>query len=162
MADHGEAWGEHKVYFHGQDLFEEQLRVPMIFVVPGRKPHVIDEPVALVDVAPTLIDLMGAPIPSNMRGQSLLPVITHGKAARGPMSRPIFAELLPATAWPHHATMMMEGGKKLIHRISERRWEMYDLASDPGEKKNLAESPASAALFASLKEKLLAFEERAR
>ena len=162
MADHGEAWGEHKVYFHGQDLFEEQLRVPLIFVVPGHKAQVIDEPVALVDVAPTLIDLMGAPIPSNMRGQSLLPVITHGKAARGPMSRPIFAELLPATAWPHHATMMMEGGKKLIHRISERRWEMYDLASDPGEKKNLAESPASAALFASLKEKLLAFEERAR
>ena len=35
MADHGEAWGEHKVYFHGQDLFDEQLRVPLIIVVPG-------------------------------------------------------------------------------------------------------------------------------
>src|SRR6185295_19414587 len=96
IADHGEAWGEHKAYFHGTDLFDEQLRVPMIFVVPGRAPQVIDDPVALVDVAPTLIDLMGAPIPANMRGQSLLPVITHGKAARGPMSRPIFAEMLPA------------------------------------------------------------------
>ena len=162
IADHGEAWGEHKVYFHGQDLFEEQLRVPLIFVVPGRKPQVISDPVALVDVAPTLIDLVGAPIPSNMRGQSLLPVITHGKAARGPVARPIFAELLPATAWPHHATMMIDDGKKLIHRISERRWELYDLGSDPGEKKNLAESPAAATLLASLKEKLLAFEERAR
>jgi arylsulfatase A-like enzyme len=162
MADHGEAWGEHKVYFHGQDLFDEQLRVPLIFVVPGQKPKVIDDPVALVDVAPTLIDLMGAPIPANMRGQSLLPVIMHGKAARGPAAHPIFAELLPATAWPHHATMMLDDNKKLIHRITERRWELYDLASDPGEKKNLAESPASAALLESMRAKLLAFEERPR
>jgi arylsulfatase A-like enzyme len=162
MADHGEAWGEHKVYFHGQDLFDEQLRVPLIFVVPGHPARVVDDPVALVDVAPTLIDLVGAPIPSNMRGQSLLPVILHGKAARGPVARPVFAEMLPATAWPHHATMMMDDGKKLIHRISERRWELYDLASDPGEKKNLADAPASAALMQSLRGKLVAFEERPR
>ncbi len=162
MADHGEAWGEHKVYFHGQDLFDEQLRVPLIFLVPGRPAHVVDEPVALVDVAPTLIDLFGAPIPANMRGQSLLPVIVNGKTARGPAVRPVFAEMLPATAWPHHATMILDGGKKLIHRVSERRWELYDLASDPGEKKNLADAPAAAALMESLRGKLVAFEERAR
>ena len=39
MADHGEAFGVHKVYFHGQDLFDEQLRVPLIFVVPGHPAH---------------------------------------------------------------------------------------------------------------------------
>ena len=82
MADHGEAWGEHKVYFHGQDLFDEQLRVPLIIVVPGQKPQVIDDPVALVDVAPTLLDLVGAPIPANMRGRSLLPRIAGGKGRR--------------------------------------------------------------------------------
>jgi arylsulfatase A-like enzyme len=162
IADHGEAWGEHKIFFHGQDLFDEQLRVPMIFVVPGQKPQVIDEPVALVDVAPTLIDLFGAPIPTNMRGRSLLPIIQHGKAGHAAPAHPIFAELLPATAWPHHATMMMDDGKKLIHRISERRWELYDLASDPGEKKNLADAPSAASLLASMRTKLLAFEERAR
>ena len=58
--------------------------------------------------------------------------------------------------------MMIDGNHKLIHRISDRRWELYDLASDPGEKKNLAEAAGSAALVAGLKEKLLAFEERAR
>ena len=58
--------------------------------------------------------------------------------------------------------MMMDDGKKLIHRISERRWELYDLASDPGEKKNLADAPAAAALLASLRAKLVAFEERPR
>ncbi len=162
IADHGEAWGEHKVYFHGQDLFEEQLRVPMIFVVPGRPAQVVDEPVALVDVAPTLLDLVGAPIPANMRGRSLWPRIQAGKAAPPAAPRPIFSELLPATAWPHHATMMLDGNHKLIHRVSDRRWELYDLGSDPGEKKNLADAPASAALMASLRAKLLAFEERAR
>src|SRR5262252_3954212 len=59
-ADHGEAWGEHKVYFHGQDLFDEQLRVPLIFVVPGHAPQVSDEPVALGDVAPTRSISVGA------------------------------------------------------------------------------------------------------
>jgi arylsulfatase A-like enzyme len=161
-ADHGEAWGEHKVYFHGQDLFDEQLRVPLIFVVPGRAPQVIDDPVMLVDVGPTLIDLAGAPIPANMRGRSLLPRIEKGKAAPAQPARAIFAELLPATAWPHHATMMLDDGHKLIHRISDRGWELYDMKSDPGEKKNLADAPGSADLLARLKEKLLAFEERAR
>jgi arylsulfatase A-like enzyme len=162
MADHGEAWGEHKVYFHGQDLFEEQLRVPLIFVVPGRAPHVIDDPVALVDVGPTVLDLIGAPIPTAMRGRSLMPRILQGKAAPAEAPRSIFAELLPATAWPHHATMMLDGNHKLIHRISDRRWELYDLSSDPGEKKNLADAPAAATLLAGLRAKLLAFEERAR
>jgi arylsulfatase A-like enzyme len=162
MADHGEAWGEHKVYFHGQDLFDEQLRVPLIFVIPGRPHQVIDDPVMLADVAPTVLDLIGAPIPANMRGRSLLPSIVAGKAAPPAPPRSLFAELLPATAWPHHATMMVEGNHKLIHRISDRRWELYDLAADPGEKKNLADAPGSATLIADLRAKLLAFEERAR
>jgi arylsulfatase A-like enzyme len=111
---------------------------------------------------PTRSISVGAPIPPNMRGRSLLPIIEHGKAAHAAPAHPIFAELLPATAWPHHATMMVDDGKKLIHRISERRWELYDLASDPEEKKNLADTPASAVLLTSLRAKLLAFEERPR
>ena len=109
-----------------------------------------------------MIDLVGAPIPANMRGRSLLPRIVEGKAAPPAAPRPLFAELLPATAWPHHATMMVDGKHKLIHRISDRRWELYDLASDPGEKKNLADAPASASLVEALRAKLLAFEERPR
>jgi arylsulfatase A-like enzyme len=134
----------------------------MIFVVPGHAPAVIDDPVALVDVAPTLIDLVGAPIPANMRGRSLLPVILKGKAAPAATPRPLFSEMLPATAWPHHATMMVDDGHKLIHRVSDRRWELYDLRADPGEKKNLADVPADAKLLEAMRAKLLAFEERPR
>jgi choline-sulfatase len=160
MADHGEAWGEHKAYFHGQDLFDEQLRVPLIIAVPGQKPRVISEDVSLVDVAPTLLDLVGAPIPAGMRGRSLLPLVEGTGTAAPP--HPIFAELMPATAWPHQAAMIVDGGHKLIHRISDRRWELYDLRGDPGEKRNLIDVPAAAATLGALRAKLVAFEERPR
>jgi arylsulfatase A-like enzyme len=163
MADHGEAWGEHKSsysaersLFHGTDLYDEQMRVPLVIAVPGQKARVIDDPVALVDVGPTLLDMVGAVTPASMRGQSLLPLV-EGKP-RPP--EPIFSELLPATAWPHHAVMMVDGTHKLIHRVSERRWELYDLASDPKEQHNLADAPASRAVFEALRAKLVAFEEQ--
>jgi uncharacterized sulfatase len=115
--------------------------------------------VALVDVAPTLLDLVGAPVPAAMRGHSLLPRIDGADA---PPSHPVFGELLPATAWPHHAAMMVDGRRKIIHRISDRRWELYDLGKDPGEQKNLADDPASRQTLEALRAKLLAFEERRR
>jgi hypothetical protein len=156
MADHGEAWGEHKAYFHGTDLFDEQMRVPLVIAVPGHGPRVIDDPVALVDVGPTLLDMVGAPAPAGMRGRSLLPLV-EGKPRP---AAPIFSELMPATAWPHHAVMMVDGTHKLIHRVSDRRWELYDLAADPTEQHNLADAPGSRALLESLRAKLVAFEEQ--
>jgi choline-sulfatase len=160
MADHGEAWGEHKVYFHGQDLFDEQLRIPLIIAVPGRAPMVSEAPVAAVDLAPTLVDLIGAPVPKSFRGHSLLPIMN----GQPPVAHPIYGELMPATAWPHQAVMMIDGNMKAIHRVTERRWELYDLARDPGEKRNLADdsAPATRAAFERLRAAVLAFEERKR
>jgi hypothetical protein len=156
MADHGEAWGEHKVYFHGQDLFDEQLRVPLVIAVPGVAPKTIDDPVALVDVGPTLLEMVGVAPPASMRGRSLLPLI-EGKPRA---ARPIFSELLPATAWPHHAVMLVDGKHKIIHRVSDRRWELYDLDADPREQKNLADDAGSKATFEALRAKVVAYEEQ--
>ena len=62
-------------------------RVPLIIAIPGQAPRVIEDDAELVDVAPTLLDLVGAPIPANMRGRSLMPRIEgHPQAAA-----PIFA-----------------------------------------------------------------------
>jgi arylsulfatase A-like enzyme len=157
-ADHGEAWGEHRRYFHGTDLTEEQLRVPLIIAVPGKAARVIEEPVALVDLAPTLLDLVGlAPLPS-FRGRSLLPALDGATLT----PRPIFAELLPAPAWPKHETMMVDGATKLTHKIGERRFELHDLAADPRQQRDVSRDPAHAATLETLKRRLLDFEEGRR
>jgi len=156
FGDHGEAWGEHKRYFHGQDLTEEQLRVPLLIVVPGQKPRVVDDEVGLIDLGPTLVDLVGAPPLPSFHGRSLLPAV-QGKALP---ARPIFAELLPSTATPSHEVTVIEGGKKLTHKISERRWEFFNLADDPKQQKNLAEAPG--AHLDDLRAKLVRFEEHRR
>jgi arylsulfatase A-like enzyme len=158
FGDHGEAWGEHKRYFHGQDLTEEQLRVPLLVVVPGQKPVVVDDEVGLIDLGPTLVDLVGAPPLPSFHGRSLLPAV-EGKPLP---HRPIFAELLPSTATPSHEVTVIEGGKKLTHKISERRWELFDLASDPRQQRNLADQPEQRTLLDELRAKLLGFEERRR
>ena len=157
FGDHGEAWGEHnRVYFHGQNLTEEQLRVPLIITIPGRKPVVSDDEVGLIDVGPTLLELLGVTPPAYLHGRSLLPAI-DGESLP---PRPIFAELLPSTATPDHHVVMVDRGKKLVHKVSDRRFELFDLGADPGEKQNLADEPAQKPLLDQLKAKLLAHEEK--
>jgi arylsulfatase A-like enzyme len=158
LADHGEAWGEHKHYFHGQDLSEEQLRVPLIVAIPGRKPVQVTDEVAVVDVGATLLDLVGITPPASFRGRSLMPAIDGQPLP----PRPLFGELLPASSWPKHEVMIVDQGKKLTHKITERRWELHDLASDPRQQKDLSGDPRHQKLLEALKAKLLAFEEGKR
>jgi arylsulfatase A-like enzyme len=158
FGDHGEAWGEHKVYFHGQNLTEEQIRVPLIVAIPGQTPVVSDEEVGLLDIGPTLLDLVGVAKPSNLHGRSLMPIVEGGSLP----PRPIFAELLPSTATPDHEVTIVDRGKKLLHKVSERRFELFDLTTDPKQLKNVADNPAYQTTLTELKAKLLAFEEHRR
>src|SRR5678816_2562234 len=80
VADHGEAFGVHRAYgqkmfFHGQTLYDELLRVPLLVRVPGVAPRRVAEPVALLDVAPTIVELMGAPRQASFQGRSLVPAL---------------------------------------------------------------------------------------
>jgi arylsulfatase A-like enzyme len=140
FSDHGEAFGEHRfggerMYFHGQTLYDELLRVPLFIRVPGLAPRVVDGNVMLIDLAPTLCDLVKVPRPPSFHGRSLLGALLGEKLPPAL----VYAELLPATSWNHHWRALVDGGYKLIDKLSENTVELYDLASDPTEQRNLAD-----------------------
>ena len=135
FSDHGESLGEHRLYFHGQALYNEVINVPLIVRVPGAPGQVVKERVALLDIAPTMLDLVGIPAPEAFQGRSLLPVV-HREAA--PARRRIGALLMRYPSWPKGWRAMISGDYKVLHRVTENRLEIYNLTTDPGEKKNLA------------------------
>ena len=141
FSDHGEAFGEHRfggerMYFHGQTLYDELLHVPLMIRIPGVAPRVVDGNVALLDLAPTLCDLVKAPRPPTMHGRSLLGTLL-GEPAKKEL---IYSEMLPATSWNHFWRALVDGNWKLIQKLSENGTELYDLSTDPTEQHNLAGS----------------------
>ncbi|MCB9557638.1 MAG: sulfatase-like hydrolase/transferase [Deltaproteobacteria bacterium] len=128
FSDHGEAFGEHRFYFHGQALYEEVLRVPLIVHVPGRSAKLMRQPVGLIDIAPTIAALFGLAAPPSFQGYSLL---------APPADRTLGAVLLPYPAWPKGQRAMIRGRHKVIFRVTENRFEVYDLDIDPAEKHDL-------------------------
>jgi arylsulfatase A-like enzyme len=135
MSDHGESFGEHNFagqsLFHGTNLYDEQLRVPFAFRVPGTPPRKVDGTTQLLDLAPTVADLLGVAPSSDWLGRSLVPAIRGGDLA----PRPAFAELLAYPGWEHDLKMAVaaDGAWKLINVLSQRRSELYQLSTDPGE-----------------------------
>ncbi len=131
-ADHGEAFGEHGLRYHAKSLYEELLRVPLMVRAPWLSPRVVDVPVSLVDLGPTLLDLFGVDTPSAFMGQSLVPLML-GRPAN--LTRPLGAESgrrMQAIAFP-------DGIKVIVDR-RHRTVQAYDLKKDPGELTNLADS----------------------
>ena len=102
-ADHGEAFGEHGEQSHGFFLYDETIHVPLLIKMPGTRASGIQvsSRVGLVDVAPTLLAAVGAQVPPNMQGISLLP-LTKGDQSRSADredGRPIYSE----TNYPQRA-----------------------------------------------------------
>jgi choline-sulfatase len=143
MADHGEAFGTHIVagkpaYFHGYTLYRELTNVPLMFRVPGAQPAMRDDVVQLIDLAPTIAALFGVAPAASWQGRSLVPALA-GKPLE---PRPAFSELLAAPEWDHEAKAMTtaDGKRRVYYRISDSKWEVYDLDNDPEEKTNIASS----------------------
>jgi choline-sulfatase len=138
FADHGEAFGEHRVggqpfFYHGSVLYEETVRVPLVIAVPHLPPRVIDDPVMLIDLAPTLCDLVKAPRPGNFRGRSLLPALLGEPLP----PRAAVSEVMPTDGTKRRLRMIVDGNWKLI--VSpDARDELYDLQRDPKERSNVA------------------------
>lgn len=133
VSDHGEGFNEHGYFFHGQNLYNEVIHVPLIVRVPGWNPRTVSTPVSIVDVAPTVVDLFGYSVPGDYDGVSLLPEMVGG----GIGARPVFAELLPYTSWPEHHKALIYGNLKYIKVLTSGSEQLFDLATDPGEQKNV-------------------------
>ena len=83
-SDHGESLGEHGESTHGVFAYEATLRVPLVVYAPALfPPRVVAEPVRHVDLVPTVLDVLGLPVPEGLPGRSLLPLLA-GRAAGRP------------------------------------------------------------------------------
>jgi len=132
VSDHGEGLGDHGLEEHGLFLYREQIQVPMLVKLPGseRGGTSVTRPVHLVDIAPTVLGLLGLDVPESLPGVSLL------ESSEEVGERPVFAETLyprlnfgwseltSVILWPYH----------YIHGPGP---ELYDLAEDPTESHNI-------------------------
>jgi arylsulfatase A-like enzyme len=137
-ADHGEAFGEHGTHYHATTVYDELLHVPLLVHVPGVAPRVVTTPVSLIDLGPTVLDLMGAPTPAVFMGQSLTPYL-RGEVPV--LSRPIVAE-----ASRGMRAMVFADGIKAIHNPRVGLHEVYDLKTDPGELHDITTARAALAI----------------
>lgn len=157
FSDHGEAFGEHKLggeplYFHGEALYNEVLRVPLIIRLPGPgraegEPRVIDERVMLIDMAPTVLALAGVTPPPAFHGRSLAGLLRGDKTA-GPVP-PAYAEMLPCTAWQKNERVIVDNldgvDYALYAKYTDNLTELYNLSQDPTQQRNLVhEDPTHA------------------
>lgn len=150
LADHGEEFHEHGRMWHGQSVYGEMMHVPLLVRWPAglRGGVVIDEPVQLVDVMPTLLDLSGIAHPEGLQGQSLSPLLRpSGNGGRNDWKRrPVIMEKQPMGDPEHpgatEAYAIIEGGWKLIHNkvraADQLEYELYEFPKDRFDQTNVA------------------------
>ncbi|MBP7147481.1 MAG: sulfatase-like hydrolase/transferase [Acidobacteria bacterium] len=141
VADHGESLGEHGEPAHGVFLYQPTVRIPWILVAPGLPAGARRGSLArLVDVAPTLLELAGVAAPAGIDGRSLA-AIAQGTApdATGP-ALPLETELGYNSYGFAPLRGLFDGRAKWI---GAPRDELYDVAADPGEQRNLARERAA-------------------
>lgn len=129
-SDHGEAFGEHKMRRHGFEIYEMLVRVPLLIKAPGAEPKVIDLARSAIDLAPTILELSGAPPEPSFIGKSLVPEV-YGKA---PEARDVILDL-PRTSDNDKRRALIHGTHKIIAHGDDEAFEVFDLAADPGETK---------------------------
>ncbi len=136
LSDHGEGLGDHRLAGHIDQLYDSQLHVPLIMVAPGLIPAglVVDQPVSLVDVVPTIAELVGFSSPQGIRGRSLVPLMARGGELP---DRPHVALTARPQADSDLEAVVVDGWK-LIRKRETGQVALFDLGADPGELMDLA------------------------
>lgn len=135
LGDHGESLGDHGEDSHGFFIYESVTHVPFIVRAPFSKtgPRRVDDPVRIVDLTPTVMDLIGEPVPGGLSGRSLVPLMTGAVVELGLEG---YAEAM----YPlHHfgwsdLRALRSGRYKLI---DAPRPELFDIDRDPSETTNI-------------------------
>lgn len=136
-GDHGEAFGQHEGnYGHTLFLYEENVRVPLLVAAPGliEKEVRVGRVASLLDLAPTVLDLLGLPPPDKYQGRSLL---------RDEARMALFC-----TDYSLGLVGLRDGRWKMIHELDSGRSQLFDVAADPEEKRDLSgEVPERTAVY---------------
>lgn len=147
-ADHGETLGErYHVLDHGGQVYDEQIRIPLVVRVPRGEPRRIETMVETIDFLPTLLDVLQVPRPPGLalQGDSLAPLLGGG---RKPLRSVTLAGARSEPDWYPEYEL---DKKRQIYSIRSSRWkliaypgteqdyfELYNLENDPGETRNVA------------------------
>ncbi|HLV21009.1 MAG TPA: sulfatase [Polyangiaceae bacterium] len=134
-ADHGEGFGERGHYRHAYELWESLVKVPLLICVPGAKPQRIDVRRSHIDLAPTILDLMGVAAKPPLRGQSLLPEV-FGQVE--PKPRAIVVDLPRADLMDRRRAVIADGWK-LVAFGDDTRFQLFHIERDPWEEQELSE-----------------------
>lgn len=129
VSDHGEAFYEHGLPTHGTTLLEEQVRTAMLLRLPGVAPARIEQPVSVLDAIPTIYRWMGLPRHGNFQGRD--DVLEPGYSAAG---RPLPMTIQGMT---REDGLLLDGWKYLVN-WDRREKALFDLSSDPDERRSLA------------------------
>ncbi len=132
-SDHGDAFGEHGEWFHGLGVYQETIHVPLVARLPGALPAGVafDGVVQLIDVMPTVLDVVGLPPAPSAEGRSLVSALRSGGTTDGPAITEVS---------DGHYTAVVLGEWKLIRDNLSGQRALYHLPSDPGEQRNRAAS----------------------
>ncbi|HEX4823052.1 MAG TPA: sulfatase-like hydrolase/transferase [Candidatus Polarisedimenticolaceae bacterium] len=139
-GDHGEGLGDHGELTHAMFLYRSTLHVPLLMRLPGGRAARIPGVVRHVDLAPTILDLLGIQAPQGMQGASLVPLIS----GREGDDRPAYSESLYAKihyGWSPLAALT----QRKYEMIDAPKPELYDNTADPAQKRNLIQDKAEVA-----------------
>jgi arylsulfatase A-like enzyme len=154
-SDQGFFLGDHGMY-DKRFMYEESIRMPFLVRWPaGIKPGTKSDAIGLnVDFAPTFLEIANVPVPSDMQGRSLLPVL-RGRAPadwRTSMYYRYYHDPGDHNTRAHYGVRTRT--HKLIYFWKKDQWELFDLVNDPGELHNLHGEPGQESLTAALKAEL--------
>ena len=145
-SDHGEEFGEHRVFDHGNTLYRQALEVPLVLSWPDRLPAatVVAPPVSLVSIPATILDLIGLPAAPSFEGTSLAP-LWLGPGDVDPSIDPVLSEVRRVVRQPEWypassgnlASLVFEGSHYILN-LDTGAEELFDLFADPEELEDLS------------------------